>query len=89
MSRYQNSYYKTHWKYALRVLRYLHLTKDLNLSYNRNENCDILDCYVDTDHAGDSVDRKSTSAYVIRFFGNVIDSKSRKQKYVTKASTYA
>ena len=70
-------------------MTYLHLTKDLNLCYKRNENCDILDCYVDADHVEDSVDRKSTSGYVIRFFGNVIDWKSRKQKRVTKASTYA
>ena len=89
LSRYQNCYDKTHWKYALRVLKYLYLTKNLNLHYNRNGNCDILDCYVDADHAGDSVDRKSTSGYVIRFFGNVIDWKSCKQKCVTKASTYA
>ena len=88
-SRYQNSYDKTHWKYALKVLKYLFLTKDLNLHYNRNENCDILDCYVDADHARDNVDRKSTSGYAIRFFGNVIDCKPRKQKCVTKASTYA
>ena len=89
LSRYQNSYDKTHWKYALRVLKYQYLTKDLNLHYNRNENCDILDCYVDADHAGDSVDRKFTSSYAIRFFGNVIDWKLRKQNCVTKASTYA
>ena len=70
-------------------MKYLYLTKDLNLHYNRNENCNILDCYVDADHAGDSVDIKSTSGYAIRFFRNVIDWKSRKQKCVTKASTYA
>lgn len=39
--------------------------------------------------AGDNVDRKSTSGYVINLYGNVIDWKSRKQKCVTKASTYA
>ena len=89
MSKYQNSYDKTHWKYALKVLKYLYLTKNLNLHYNRNENCNILDCYVGADHAGDSVDTKSTSGYVIRFFGNVIDWKSCEQKCVTKASTYA
>ena len=67
----------------------MYLTKDLNLHYHRNENCDISDYYVDADHAGDSVDRKSTSRYAIRFFGNVIEWKLRKQKCVTKALTYA
>ena len=72
LSRFQNRYSKTHWKYALRILKYLYATKELNLKYKRNENCDLIDCYVDADWAGDTSDRKSTSGYVIRVFGNVI-----------------
>ena len=89
LSRFQNCYNETHWKYALRILKYFYLTKGLGLNYKRNENCEIVDCFVDADWAGDNIDRKSTSSYVIRLFGNVIDWKSRKQKCVTKASTYA
>ena len=89
LSRYQNSYSETHWKYALRILKYLYLTKDLNLLYKRNEKCDIISCYVDADWAGDNFDRKSTSGYIIKMYGNVIDWKSRKQKCIAKASTYA
>ena len=59
------------------------------MNYKRNVNCENIDCCVDADWAGDNVDRKSTSGYVIEVFGNVIDWKSRKQKTVTKASTYA
>ena len=59
------------------------------MQYKKSENCDLIDCFVDADWAGDNVDRKSTFGYVIRVFGNVIDWKSRKQKCVTKASTYA
>ena len=70
-------------------MKYLYLTKELSLQYKRNENCNLIDSYVDADWAGDNIDRKSTSGYVIRLFGNVIDWKSRKQKSVTKASTYA
>jgi len=88
VSRFQNCYDKTHWKYALRILKYLYQTKNLRLNYKRNKNCDI-DCYVDADWAGDTIDRKSTSGYAIKLFGNVIDWRSRKQKCVTKASTYA
>ena len=80
LSRYQNSYNETHWKYTLRILKYLYLTKDLKMNYKRN---------VNADWAGDNVDRKSTSGYVIKVFGNVIDSNSRKQRTVTKPSTYA
>lgn len=89
LSRYQNSYNETHFKYALRILKYLYLTKNLSLRYQRNKNAEIINCYVDADWAGDHIDRKSTSGYVISLYGNVIDWKSRKQKCVTKASTYA
>jgi Reverse transcriptase (RNA-dependent DNA polymerase). len=89
LSRFQNCYNDTHFKYALRVLKYLYLTKDLKLTYKRNEYTDVLDCFVDADWAGDCVDRKSTSGYLIRLFGNVVFWKSKKQSSVTKSSTFA
>ncbi|XP_032457437.1 uncharacterized protein LOC100116824 isoform X3 [Nasonia vitripennis] len=89
LSRFQNCYNNTHFKYALRILKYLHVSRDLSLSYNGNKVCDILDCYVDADWAGDNNDRKSTTGFVIRLFGNVVYWRSRKQKPVTKASTFA
>ena len=89
LSRFQNSYNETHYKYALRVLKYLYKTKDLKLTYGRSMKNEILDCYVDADWAGDKVDRKSTTEFIIRFFGNVIYWKSRKQGSVTKSSTAA
>ena len=58
------------------------------MKYYKYENAKVLDCYVDSDWAGDNIDRKSTTGYVIRMFGNVFW-KSRKQSSVTKASTYA
>lgn len=89
LSRFQNCYNNTHFKYSLRILKYLYLTQDLSLSYNGNKDTVVVDCYVDADWAGDNNDRKSTTGYVIRLFGNVVYWKSRKQKSVTKASTFA
>lgn len=89
LSRFQNCYNESHYKYALRILKYLYLTRDLKLTFNKNENVAILDCYVDADWAGDIVDRKSTSGYIIRLFGNAIHWKSKKQNSVTKATTFA
>ena len=89
LSRFQNCYNESHFKYALRILKYLYLTKDLKLTYSKNETNEILDCFVDADWAGDNVDRKSTTGYVMRLFGNVIFWKSRKQGSVTKSSTFA
>jgi len=39
----------------------------------------MIDCYVDADWAGDAMDRKSTTGYVIRMYENVIYWKTRKQ----------
>lgn len=89
LARFQNCYDATHYKYALRILKYLYLTKGLKLTYRKDNKADILDCMVDADWAGDFVYRISTSGYVIRFFGNTIYWKSRKQGSVTKSSTHA
>lgn len=89
LSRFQNCYDATHYKYALRVVKYLYETRDMSLRYSRKENSEKIDCFVDSDHAGDSVDRKSTSGYVIRMGGNAIFWKSKKQNVVVKSSTFA
>ena len=78
LRRYQNCYDETHYKYAIRILKYLNNTKDLKLTYSDNINTEILDCMVDSDFAGDSVDQKSTTGFVIRLFGHVIVWKTHK-----------
>lgn len=65
LSRFQNNHDETHYKYALRVLKYLHHTKHLKLVYGRDFK-NIMDAYVDADWAADTQDRKSTSGIVIR-----------------------
>ena len=89
MSRFQGSYDKSHFDYALRILRYLYKTKHLKLTFSKNNKNDILDCMVDSDWAGDVVDRKSTTGYIVRLYGNVIYWRTRKQNSVTKSSTFA
>jgi len=89
LSRFQNCYDETHFKYALRVLKYLYLTRNFKLTYYKNDTAGILDSFVDADWAGDTVDRKSTTGYVIRLFGNVVFWKSKKQSSITKSSTSA
>lgn len=89
LSRYQSCYDQTHYKYALRILKYLYKTKDLKLTYYDNVNSETLDCMVDSDYAGDNIDRKSTTGFIIRLFGNLIFWKTHKQNTVTKCSTFA
>ncbi len=85
----QSCYDKTHYNYAMRVLKYLIRTKDVKIVFKKNVNCDELDCMIDSDYAGDTNDRKSTSGYVVRMNGNLIYWKSRKQSSVLKCSTFA
>ena len=66
----------------------MYLTKDLKLNYCTNVNAKVLECYVDSDWVGDSVNRKSTTGYVGRMFGNAVFWEPRKQSNVTKVSTY-
>jgi len=89
LNRFQNYYDDTHFKYALRILKYLYFTKDVKLTYQKTANKKIIDCYVDADWAGDAMDKKSTIGYLIRMYGNVIYGKTRKQSSVTKSSTHA
>jgi hypothetical protein len=89
LSRFQNSYDETHFKYAIRILKYLYLTRNLNLTYTNDKTIDVMDCFVDADWAGDTMDRKSTTGFVIRLFGNTVFWKSHKQNSVTKSSTFA
>lgn len=78
LSQFQNYYHEMHFKYALRILKYLYFTRDLNLMYERNKSVNILDCFVDSVWAGDITVKKSTIGYVIRLFGNVIYWKAKK-----------
>lgn len=89
LSRFQSCFNSNHYKYALRILKYLYSTKNLKLTFNKNNYCEIIDCYVDSDWAGDTNDRKSNTGYVIRIFSNVVYWKTHKQCSVTKSSTFA
>lgn len=88
MSRFQNSYDETHYRYALRILKYLYHTRHLNLTYGASYS-KIMNAYVDADWAADVQDRKSTSGIVIKVFTNSVMWKPQKQNIVSRASTHA
>lgn len=88
LSRFQKCATKVHFRYALRVLKYLQETKDLRLCFHGKTNR-VIETYADADWAADSSDRKSTGGILIRVFGNPVVWSCRKQSSVTRASTYA
>lgn len=76
------------WKAVKRVMRYLASTIDMKLRLSPNGRIG-LECYVDSDWAGDHTDRKSTSGFVFRLGGSLVAWSSRKQATVALSSTEA
>lgn len=79
------------WQCLKKVLRYLKVTVDLKLSFQKNSNFnEFLVGYVDSDWGGSELDRKSTTGYIFKMFdSNVICWNTRKQNSVAASSTEA
>lgn len=74
-----------------RIMRYLVSTKSNGIVYNKrseNQHYEMIG-YCDSDFAGDTETRKSTTGYVIYFCGGPISWCSRKQPVVALSSTEA
>ncbi|XP_040999737.1 secreted RxLR effector protein 161-like [Juglans microcarpa x Juglans regia] len=85
LGRYQSNPGMSHWKAAKRVLRYLQGTKDDQLTFRRTDILEVTG-YSDSDFAGCSDSRKSTSGYVFLLAGGAISWRSMKQT-ITASST--
>jgi hypothetical protein len=71
-----------------RVLRYLKSTISNGLHLTRSSNTSLTS-FCDADWEGDTIDRKSTGAYLIYFGPNIISWSWKKQPIVAKSSTEA
>ena len=84
---------ESHWKMAVRVLKYLNGTKTYGLVYDLEESMatnDIsIETWSDSDWANDKKDRKSITGYVTKVNGQVVSSKCVKQNIVTASSCHA
>ena len=67
-----------------RILRYLKGTLTLGISYHTGV---TITGYADADYAGDTEDRRSTSAYIFMMRGGPVSWASRKQNCVTLSTT--
>ncbi|KAA0058430.1 putative mitochondrial protein [Cucumis melo var. makuwa] len=76
----------THLKVTKRILRYLRGTLDYGLFYSSSKEFK-LEGYYDSDWAGDTNDRKSTSGYVF-FIGNTAFTWSSKKQPIVTLSTF-
>lgn len=89
LSQFNNSFNKSHWLAAKRVIRYLKGTIDHGLLFMKNNKNPDLEAFADADWANDPNDRKSFSGFVIKLGGNTISWESRKQRCVAMSSTEA
>lgn len=87
-SRYQHKQSEARWKGLKRILRYIKGTLDFGLSFTKARDSELLTCYVDADF-GSEPDRKSTSGYLMKVFGNTIFWTTRRQTSVALSSTEA
>ncbi len=75
---------------AKRVLIYLWHTRKFVLSFSNIErDCDIMEMWVDADHAGDQKDRKSRTGYCATMGGGAISWCSQKQRSVALSTAEA
>jgi hypothetical protein len=83
---------KAHWKYLLRIIKYILSTRNHTLQYTVNDNHKYgihMRGLCDSDYAGDRDTRKSVTGYVIYLSGCLITWKSKSQKSVTLSSSEA
>ncbi|CAI0390575.1 unnamed protein product [Linum tenue] len=89
LSRYMEAPTKQHLLAAKRVLRFLKGTLTSGIWYKRENGEGSLLGYTDSDYAGDSDDRKSTSGYIFFLAGGAVSWASKKQPVVTLSTTEA
>ena len=88
LSQYLEKPKQKHWTAVRRALRYLWCTRDSGIIYDGNLGTNIVG-YSDSDYAGCTIQRKSTSGYVFLLAGGAISWKSKKQSVVATSSCEA
>ena len=87
LSRFMDKATNSHWKMAMRILRYLKGTSNHGIIYQKSSQ--PLQAFSDSDFAGDLNDRKSTSGFVFIIDGGAISWRSKKQSIVAQSTTEA
>ena len=77
-----------HWKASKRILQYIQGTRTYDIHYGADSELELVS-YTDSNWAGDSIDRKSTSRYVFMFGGGPIFWSRKKQAAIALSSAEA
>jgi len=86
LSQFMSSPKPLHWTAMKKVLRYLSGTQSWGITLGKVNDFAITG-YCDADWAGDKVDRKSQTGYLIYIDGTLVAWSSRKQSTVSRSST--
>lgn len=89
LSRFLADPLEVHWKLVERVFKYLRGTSDHGILYQNQYKPGILESYSDSDYAGDSDTRKSTSGVLLKYSGGSIIWRSLRQRCVALSTTEA
>lgn len=71
-----------HWQAVVRILKYLKDSPNRSLFYMKSKQMLDVNCYVDSDWAGSTYDRKSTSGYCITLGENLVIWKSKNSRWL-------
>lgn len=88
ISQHMNNPGDAHWTAAKRLLRYLKFSKSVGIYYQSQDDLNLTG-WADSDYAGDSEDRRSTSGHIFLFAGGPICWYSKKQDVVALSSSEA
>ena len=88
VSRYMQEPHELHWNAAKRILRYVQGTITFGIHYAAGTALNLLG-FTDSDWAGDSIDRKSTSGYSLSLGSGPICWSSTKQASIALSSADA
>eukprot|EP00253_Pinus_taeda_P036031 PITA_36031 len=88
VSRYMQEPHELHWNVAKRILRYVQGTITFEIHYAAGTALNLLG-FTDSDWAGDSIDRKSTSGYSLSLGSGPICWSSKKQAAIALSSAEA
>lgn len=89
VSRYMESPTTSHMNAVKQILRYVKGTLNLGIEYKKNQECEALIGYSDSDLGGDVDDRKSTTGIIFFLGENPITWVSQKQRIVALSSCEA
>ena len=87
LARQSHHYCERHWRGVLKVLAYLHQTREYGLTFSVGES--NLSVYRDADYAKREADRRSVSGVAVMYGGIAVSSFSRTQHCVTLSTTEA